>query len=213
MSEQKDRESLKEFLNFVKNKCEENKVEFNLSKEEHLIMGGFQCSGYFDEKKPELAVATGKPFKDWIEILVHEYCHLNQFLEKSHEWTERMIGGIESSAILDLWLNKQIELNPGQLFDCVMRIITVEKDCEIRSVEVILDKKLPINTDLYIRKANAYVLGYHVIKNNRRWYNNNKSPYSIEKVTDLMPNHFKIDYMNPPDELLKVIEEECFTLR
>lgn len=210
MQNQNHQASLESFIKLVQAKCEENNVQFFLSKEPNLIISGLPCAGYFDEKIPKLAVATGKPFEEWIEILVHEYCHLNQFVENTDIWNDRNIDDVDSSAVLDLWLNHRVEMNPDQLLSCVLKIIDVEKDCEQRVVKLISELNLPIDPVLYAKKSNAYVLGYHAVKNQRRWFKAGKGPYSNKEVVQAMPDHFNLDYLSPDESLIKIIEDHCF---
>jgi len=210
---QKDQEEiLNRYIQTVKDKCIENNVQMLLTSEETVMVGGQPCSGYFDDVKPILAVATGKPFEEWAEIFVHESCHLDQFLEGADVWTDHKIHELDATGVMDLWLNGYVEMNPAQSLNITMKIIDVERDCEERVVKKIHDYGLPIDPVLYAKKANAYVLSYHVVRNLRRWYSNGKSPYGIQEILEMMPNHFDIDYLNPDTALLDVIEKHCFNL-
>ncbi len=70
------------FVKWVKKQCRMYGVTCSLRNVKYLrLSGNIKCSGYFDDttdKKPALVVAMNR--QDWIEILVHEYCHLNLLL-------------------------------------------------------------------------------------------------------------------------------------
>jgi hypothetical protein len=203
------------FLKHVKEVAAKNGVYVSLINAPTVMSGAVSCSGYFtDYPNPELVVATQKKESEWLEILVHEFNHMNQFLEHHSSWTDLNIEGSSSkqTSLLDLWLSRNVELNDIQLSQCIDIIIRLELDCEKRSVQTIKDYSLPINTQDYIKRANSYVLFYHLVKRYRTWSRPGKAPYMIKEVVDKMPDEFNLDYSNPPKELLDIIEKHCISL-
>ena len=90
------------FVRWVKKQCRKHGVKCDLRKVKYLrLSGNIRCSGYFDDttdKKPTLVVSMNR--KDWLEILVHEYCHLTQWAEGFGLWDQAG----ESLMIMEEWL-------------------------------------------------------------------------------------------------------------
>lgn len=202
------------FLKHVKEVSKVHNVALNLVNEPHVYSSNVPCSGFFiDYPTLTLSVATQKPQSEWLEILVHEYNHMIQYVEKRPVWDNLSIDGhlMKQTDLLDLWLSGIIELNEAQLNHCIDVTIDVELDCEISSVNTIKEFSLPIDIDQYIKKANSYVLFYHVVKKYRKWSKPGRSPYMIKEVLEKMPKDFSLDYKNPPLELLNLIEKHCIS--
>ena len=155
----------KQFVAHVKRQCKLKGIELMLSPSRNVVITdsfSTDCSGYFDDVNKVLVVACGKPFNEWIEILIHEYSHMQQWLgdDRWARWTD---------CCLDLWawLDKEKVMNNVQLTKVLDGMVDLERDCEIRSVENIRKWKLPINKAQYQRKANLYLYSYklmHLLK-------------------------------------------------
>lgn len=151
----------KAFVSTVKRSCKRNGIELMLSPSKTVVITdtfSTDCSGYFDDQDKVLAVACGKPFEDWIEILIHEYSHMQQWLtdDRWEKWT---------NACLDLWmwLDKEKIMNNSQLKRVIDDMIELERDCEIRALSLIDKYNLPINKSRYKRKANLYLYSYRMM--------------------------------------------------
>lgn len=151
-----------------------------------------QVSGYFDSAINEMAVATKKDGIEWLEILIHESCHLDQFLENTKIWNSTDYDGIDACGLIDLWLMKVIELRPRILDEMIHKIIAMERDCDMRAVRKIKKYGLDeiIDIDKYIRKSNAYHLSYVAVKKLRKWNKQNMPAYNSKEVVDLFPSKF-----------------------
>ena len=203
---------MKSFIEHIKNTTKTHGIKLSLVNQPSVIINRFPCSGYFlGGQAPELAVAIGKDEKEWNEILVHEFSHMNQWIENDKVWRNLDVPEKKTTQLelFDLWLGNDIELNKEQLRSCISSIIDLELDCEKRAIKMIKEFKLDINIDQYIKKANSYLLFYHVVKNKRCWSKPGKAPYTIAKIVDSMPNKFDLDYANPPTQLLGIIEKNC----
>ena len=145
---------------------------------------GIQVSGYFvDRPSPVLAVATGKPVAQWLGILVHEACHMDQWSQQAPCWTQnRMEDGREAADWLDDWVCGQLELAPDVLAEVVARAKAVEADCERRALQAIARHGLPLDLAEYARKANAYVHFYDHVAATGRWNPPGQAPYQVEAV-------------------------------
>ena len=184
---------VKVFIEDLKIYTKENNIKLILSPEKGVQFseGGILCNGYFDDITSTLACALGKDVSQWLVILLHESCHMDQWVEKVPEWTENV--GMDN---IEKWLNGDDSVNMNNIDNEIRTSIIVEVDCEKRTVEKIKKYGLDsiINIDEYIQKSNAYVLFYLWMRNNRKWYTIGKEPYNIPDVVSVMPKTFDIDY-------------------
>jgi hypothetical protein len=167
------------FVSTVVNKCIKYNVGFHLVPMPYVMADGLKCSGYFDEK--ELVVASNK--KDWLDVLVHESCHFDQFTEKHKLWNV----ADSDLTTFDKWLNgKKIPIN--RVLECVKHIVELELDCEKRSIKKFKKFNFTfINTEKYIQQANSYLFGYWVAVKNKKWY---PMPYNNPNIVKAMPKTF-----------------------
>ena len=123
---------------------------------------GIQCAGYFDGD--HLVVATGGKPEDWLRILVHESCHMDQCLSNSKFWREATDENYEK---FDFFLGGTRCRDMIAVMDSIVR---VEADCERRAIKKIIKYKLPIDVESYAQGANAYLLSHKAILLYQRWY-------------------------------------------
>jgi len=189
------------FINHVKKICRIYGVKCSLRNVSFVKMSGesVRCSGWFDEEKPELVVAMNRP--DWIEILVHEYSHLTQWVEQIKLWKDAEVSLEKVWSWLDGKNCRNIDKHIAVARD-------LELDNEKRSVKVIQTFGLKVNIDNYIRKANAYVNFYNWMRITRRWSKPNNSPYKNEAVKAAMSNKFNMNYKTLPKKIEKIFREE-----
>ena len=179
----------------VSKKCIENKINFRLEYAEQVDTNNIFCSGYFDEKS--LVVATKKKnMQDWLDILIHESCHLDQFVEKSKVWCPDELG----LYVVENWIQNK-KINSKKAIEAFHNTILLELDCEKRTVKKIKKYKLNFNVDLYIQKANAYLYGYGVSFKKKVWPNR---PYERSSIINKMPKNFlkTEEYFNISDRIL-----------
>ena len=205
-----------QFLNYVKESCEKNGVEFVVTDNSRVHYSNISCNGFFDpdipvditaehivqktdfkstakEKRAVLAFSTGgKTEKEALELLAHEYCHLCQYVEKSPLWITQ-----ENMETFDKWLNGE-DFAPEVLKDSWEKIVRLEADCERRVFELAKKLNLNIDPESYARNANSYLYFYSWCLENRQWYVN--APYQIKEITDAMPSKIHEDvsmYVSP----------------
>ena len=145
---------------------------------------GGRTVGYFDDF--EKAIRVAKDNDEWLDTLVHEYCHFLQWLD-----TPAPTWQADSRAcwIVDDYLfeNKK----SPDLAWAFRRVRDYERDCEIRSVKMIRKWKLPISEKTYIRKANMYVYSYHIMEALGEWEPFTQSPYTTPSAVSQMPCTFR----------------------
>jgi hypothetical protein len=189
------------FLDHVKKQCKLHGIKLELRKRSsYLKLGGsIRCSGYFDSENKLLVVATKKI--EWLDILVHEYAHLTQFVDQCDAW----VGAAKTADEIDRWLRgEEVENIESHIVACRQ----LELDNEKRSVEIIKIFNLPLDLERYVKKANAYVYFYTWMMKTRKWSKPGNSPYSNETLIDAMPNEFQDNYEVLPDYIAKVFEEQ-----
>lgn len=188
--------NVKKLIGDIANKCLANGFSFKLEAKKSVQAGeGIDCSGYFDEK--DLVVASAK--KDWRDVLVHESCHLDQFVENSKYWDDGECGII----ILDKWLMKKANYNKKRLEKAIQNTILLELDCEKRTVKKMIRYGIKFNKTKYIQKANAYLLSYWASYRDRKWY---PFPYERKNIFENMPKVFMKaeEYLTSDNKWLKL---------
>lgn len=182
-------QSVKKFIIDVAETCIRNNISFNLLAEEVIECGaGIEVSGYFDEKT--LTVCTDKKEQEWLSILVHESSHMDQYLQQCEHWKNDYCVDV-----LDSWLAKEQDIKDDEIEECVQNCIMLELDCERRALRKIKKYKLPIDTELYIQKANSYLFSYWATFRYRKWYS---FPYQRPTIYKKMPKVLLTadDYLN-----------------
>ena len=191
------------FVRWVKKQCRKHGVKCKLKNVSYLrLSGNIRCSGYFDDAtsdSPTLVVAMNR--RDWVEILVHEYCHLTQWLDQESIWTKAG----DSLPLIDEWLSgvevPDIEKHLGVARD-------LELDNEKRTVALIEKWGLNVDTKMYIKKANAYIQFYNYMYYSRKWSKPGNSPYTNKTIIDAMPDTFRMRYSDISKRLIKLYKEQ-----
>lgn len=189
-----------EFVQLVKKECKYYGVKLYLPKVHNCYMGKGRCAGYFAHEIPELRVAMLNDV--WFPTLVHEYCHMRQWIEKdptsmkcledkSYEAWDKMYRGIDVD----------MELHFSNIRD-------LELDNERRSVALIKELDLPIDIGEYIRKANCYIMFYNYMKISKKWAKT--PPYKNKRLLAEFPNKFSLNYTKLSKRLETIFREEGF---
>jgi hypothetical protein len=190
-----------EFIKYVKQECKTHNIKCLLknTKTVKLTDDNDRCSGYFDEE--HLVVAMNRP--DALQILVHEYCHLTQWVEQCDTWIASVKN--ESHDKLYRWL-------AGEEVKDIKKAINICRDLELdnekRAIKMIKRFNLPIDIDIYIKKANAYVQYYNYLLISRKWCSPKNSPYKNNRLVELMSSKFNMNYNKLTKKLLKAFTEE-----
>ena len=194
------RKSIKDFLSDLVQLCLKSNVEFKLMNKSKVPVSGLPCNGYFEggEENGALVVASRKPIKEWLPILVHESCHLDQWLEDKEKFMKD--DGVE---LIDEWLNGK-NVNRRRLELAIRASKKLELDCEKRSVKKMKKYNLPIDEKTYIQMANTYIYFYNWVLENRLWVPKNKKLY-IKEIYSFAPTEFQSNYRKTPEELNNAI--------
>lgn len=196
-----------QFVDYVKSECKKHGVICDLRPVSYLkLRDNIRCSGYFDDNdniRPRLVVAMKK--KDWLEILVHEYCHMTQWLDQKSGKFLKWNSSIKSILVVDDWLS-------GQKVNNIKRHMAAVRDLELdnekRSVRMIKLCDLDIDLDNYIRKANAYILFYNHMLITRKWSTPKNNPYRNARILSAMSTSFKMNYKSTSKKVKQLFLEE-----
>jgi len=205
---------LKKFKKDLNFQCKKHGIKLKLINSAtipYIDNTNIQVSGYFDTMNMELAVAKGKDLVEWLEIIIHESCHLDQYVENCEVWNSNSYFDTDVSAIVDLWLSNIIELKPKILSEMINKIIDLERDCDLRAIEKIKKYKLDDIIDLkrYTQKSNAYHLSYIAVKKLRKWNKPNKAAYQVEEVLNSFSNIMSKKY-TITDKQFKLLKKYCY---
>lgn len=170
--------NLNKLIADVAQKCVAHGITLSLQHVQNVDVENLPCSGYFDEKS--LVVATKKKrVQDWVDVLVHESCHLDQFIGKSKLWDSND----DPLHVIEAWI-KGKRINFTKRDKAFKNALLLELDCEKRSIKKFNKYKLNIDVEEYAQKANSYLFAYMVALHEKRWYT---SPYENPKIWKKMP--------------------------
>jgi hypothetical protein len=161
--------------------CQKNGIKLKLSGGRYVRMYTGNCTGYFDEEN--LAVALNNPISLWLGILVHESCHLDQYLNGTQVWDgiDKHLNRVES------WVTTRKRFCGNERAEeSLRRVLKMELDCERRAVKKIQKYDLPLSVDSYCRGANAYLFSYPASLRWRKWF---PQPYKNKTLLAKMPNY------------------------
>ncbi len=172
------------FVDKVRDHMAEHGCRIIFGRGKELNCGGYRAAGYFSDNDLELRVARKNTL--WFEVLIHEYCHFLQWIEKSPVYRK----SDKSNAIIDNWFNgKQYSSRIiDKAFDCVREM---ERDCEMRSIKLIKKHDLPINVDRYTRMANCYIYVHYFMREYRKFWPFEQELMKSPAVLSQMPASFR----------------------
>jgi hypothetical protein len=178
------------FLRKVDGMCAEAGARFRLEARQRT-RGGEKGGvlGYFDESKPELFVCVLSA--KWPMLLAHETGHLEQMMDKAHQWDVDYLARFES------WYMGKRRMKAANVLIACRAVQKMELDAERRAVR--FAKKFHLTDDIakYIRGANLYIWRYEVARRLGRWP---EYADALETVEAAMPDKLMrvTDIDNPP---------------
>jgi hypothetical protein len=192
----------KMFIELVKNGCKKHKVSCKLKDVNYLKpTPTIRCTGYFDDESRTLQVAMKQ--RDAFEILVHEYSHLTQWIDKVPVYTKAN----KYLLAVDEWI-AGTDLPEIVIDTAIQGIVDLELDNEKRSAKLIDKYGLSVDKESYVKKANAYLYFYHWMRKTRKWCSPNNPPYRNKNIVAAMPTTFRGKYNKLPKRFEKVFEQE-----
>lgn len=201
--------SLESYLEDLENETTSRGVKLDLRDTTYLRIEGIAVEGYFCEDTPALVTSVKKPQKLWLPVLVHEHCHMDQWIEKDPSYTETWMKDEKLCAIdiFDRWIK-------GEDFseEIVKRTAKLNRDielnCERRALKKIKKYDLPINPEEYVRSAAANVHHYNYILKRRKMAGKPGFPcYNDNKILETMPITLRGNFNRITNKQLEAFEE------
>lgn len=190
-----------ELVELIKKECKEHGVKLDIRKTTYVKLDNMQCAGYFDYDRKIPTIVVAGDAKNAKATLLHEYCHLTQFLENSKLWKKSG----KSLTILNEWLGGKEQKNIKKHISVCREL---ELDNEKRAAKMAKKYDVGMSAKKYIRKANAYVLYYNWLGETRKWSKCENSPYSSKKILSLMSNKFDMNYKKLDPKIRKAFKSE-----
>lgn len=195
----KNNKNVKSFIESLKRRCLENNIELRFVDSYSVRQDGVSVGGSFGGvRKTVLTSCTDRP--DWLHILVHESCHMDQYLYDQKIWTNKG----DSYDQVDDWLHGKKIRN---IHTHINNIQDLELDCEKRAVMKIKNFDLPIDIEEYTKRANAYVYFFSYLKLSRHWPNSKNSAYVKKEIWQHMPTVWQKSYRKLSKKYLQLFKE------
>tara|TARA_R110000824_G_scaffold12226_7_gene53656 strand:- start:63526 stop:64137 length:612 start_codon:yes stop_codon:yes gene_type:complete len=195
-------------IDFIKADVKANGGKLVLHKTKSVKWGSESSNGFFDESDVSLHVATNYDIKDWLGILVHEYCHFQQYLENCYQW-RICYDPIDVFELFEDVLKPNVKYDPDLVHRSFNAIRNLELDCERRTVKMLKEFNSPINVTKYCQGASAYVFFYNYVSKHKKWYKKDTAPYRVKAVYSRMPDNLNGRYDKMPKWMENLFAEHC----
>lgn len=159
---------------------------------------GLKTSGWFDGDDKRLVCATKQPLEVWLGTLIHEYCHLTQWVEQTELWRVNY----KTCDRVREWLDGKSVPNIGQY---VVAMREMEAECERRAIRMMRELDAPLDVERYARGANAYIHFHNIMLEKRKWYASGRGPYSVPEVMAAANPTFDTNFDKTPAHLRAVL--------
>jgi hypothetical protein len=190
----------RQFVKYVKNHLAQYDMKVIIGRGKLVNVGGYRCEGFFDENKKIIKIAS--QCNNFLETLVHEYCHFLQFISKSKIYQKSNYAGY----IIDTWFNGE-NYSPEKLKRAFFLVRAMELDCEKRAVKIIKKFNLKIDQILYTKRAHCYIYSHFMMEKTRKFYAFKKSPYRSSVVLKIMPSKINVSsHKTIPPKIYSVLE-------
>jgi hypothetical protein len=190
----------RQFVSHVKQHLAQYGMRLVIGRGKLLNCGGYRCEGYFSDKEKVIKIA--RHGTNFLETLVHEYCHFLQYLSNSKIY----IKSDKAILIVDAWFAGQ-NFDQEKLRKAFFIIRAMERDCEKRAIRMIKKFNLEIDTKLYAKRANCYIYSHFLMEKTRKFYAYKKSPYRSPLVLKVMPSSMAVlSHRSIPPKIYSMLE-------
>lgn len=194
------------FIEQLKKDCRANQIGLSLYDQKFIIEDGNKFGGWFCPVKKQLHCSfPNKLQTKFVELLIHESCHMDQFLNQTPKWVKEQNN--DSLSIFWEWLKNptKININPH-----LLNVQLMEAECEQLSIQKIIDLDLGINTQQYTQKANSYLLFYSVLKETKKWCD--YPPYKFKDIWRGLPDKILSNF-EISEDLKQLYFDKCYKKR
>lgn len=191
------------FLDYVRGECAYSGVRLRLEARKGARDGS---AGWFESEGRSLYVAVDT--EGWLCYLAHELAHMHQWREQADVWVDCEYNDYQ---IFYDWLDGQRYTNK-RILSIVRGIQRCELDAERRAIKLIRTFNLTNDLKKYIKGANMGVWAYELVRRNRKWWTDFKSPYSNSAIMEMVPERLiKLKSIGHVDEAIETaVLSECF---
>jgi hypothetical protein len=198
------------YVNIVLDKADRHNVQVQLLNTKHVTLcDGSTAWGYFDDTPtPALCVGCDYDVEHWFPVFLHESSHMDQWIENCEYWKNQYFAGVSAVAIINLWINKIVELSDDNKWELIKAVRELELDCEKRTARKIQENKFlskTVDVQSYCQRGNSYVLFYNILGMFRKWYLHDHAPYNSTKLCSMMPTTFKENSWYEPTSMSTAI--------
>lgn len=181
------------FFNWATDYLLKHKKGLEIKNTRKIRLTNGWCGGWCDGDR--IVIAGKNPLFE--ETFVHEFCHMMQAIEKDPVWT--------TSSLFWTYLDKNsININS---WDSVFEIIELERNCELRAVELSKKWKL-FDNKLYSQRANVYLFFYHFVFLQKKWVNSTGIYSSVEIMSKVPKKIVDLEQLQKIDmNLMKIYDE------
>jgi len=158
-------------------------------------------AGWFDSNKKELVCAI--KHKLGFEVLIHEYNHMRQFLDRHDFWVE--CDGYGANFVR--WVGDDTKVPQKKVNKFYIDAIKIECDCERNSIKTIEANNLNVSVQQYAKNANAYLFSYNYALKHRKWPNG--SIYAQEIIKEMPDNIVTVSDIESNKDIYKLYEKYC----
>jgi hypothetical protein len=206
---------VQEAITLIKDHLYLYNVGFNIYLEEHLMEDWAKHQGEFGakptyiktKKNGQLNIAVSRPMNVWFPILLHEYCHFQQWVDNDADWLAAS-GKPDSSNVMWEYIKGEREKTEF-VRRHIAKVKAMELDCERRTCEMMTNYTHIKSREQYAKEAGAYIYFHDFIYKTGKWYSKNKGKRTLDskEIVDLMPSSMEGDYEVMPKGLHKLFEE------
>lgn len=196
----------KRFLRHVRHTCVKYGVLFRIGNGKTVIIKpfGFRALGYFDEYERILVCAKGSSEESFLSVVVHEFCHVLQWIEKEKKYTScnhQKYGSVQNAVCM--WINNELILNDNKIRKYTQLTIDCELDAERRALRLIKLFDLPIDVNRYSSQASATLFSYWLTAKTKQWdfkigcRQREASGPSLRRLFKSIPSKVEISFYAP----------------
>ena len=199
------RREYEDLFKLIEKECKKNKVKLDIRDVSYVKINSSKCSGYFQSEKNDLKIVVAKKGideKHYRSTLLHEYCHLTQYLDNCKIWKKSQ----DSIIALHEWLGGK-EFNKKDIKKHISNCRDLELNNDKRAVKFLDKYNIGISKKEYTKIANAHILSYNWLLEKRDWA---KSGVSVnnDKLLSLMSDKFDMNYKKLSPKIRRVFKKE-----
>lgn len=165
--------------------CVDNQISLKLINTEDYEGENAFWGGHFCDDKKEIVVTI--TVDDWFLLLLHEFCHAEQYVEKSPFYFDLSIS-------LDIFNPTYIQNLPSYLYEPACKAwLKMELDCNQRVLNKIKKYNLDIDLNSFYKWANCYHQSYYYFYKLKKHYGDRK-PFEFKRVMNSMNSERLLDF-------------------